>query len=84
MKPHHTQMEFEGDLFSGLEEPEAVQPEVKLYDKIIESRKTPLLQPSRLKVRMRFKWWKETKLLSRNQLPKSNPESNIMPIPSKK
>ena len=39
MKPNHTQMEFEGDLFSGLEEPEAVQPEARPYDKIIESRK---------------------------------------------
>ena len=38
MKPNHTQMEFEGDLFSGLEEPE-LQPETKPYDKIIESRK---------------------------------------------
>jgi ribonucleoside-diphosphate reductase alpha chain len=32
-------MEFEGDLFSGLEEPEAVQPEATPYDKIIETRK---------------------------------------------
>ena len=32
-------MEFEGDLFSGLEEPEATQPEARPYDKIIESRK---------------------------------------------
>ena len=39
MKPNHTQMEFEGDLFSGLEEPEAVQPEATPYDKIIETRK---------------------------------------------
>ena len=38
MKPNHTQMEFEGDLFSGIEEPE-LQPETKPYDKIIESRK---------------------------------------------
>ena len=39
MKPNHTQMEFEGDLFSGLEDPEATQTEARPYDKIIESRK---------------------------------------------
>ena len=32
-------MEFEGDLFSGLEEPEATQQEARPYDQIIESRK---------------------------------------------
>ena len=32
MKPNQTQMEFEGDLFSGLEEPEATQPEARPYD----------------------------------------------------
>ena len=39
MKLHHTQTELEGDLFSGLEDQENVQPEVSPYDKIIESRK---------------------------------------------
>ena len=39
MKPNHTTMEFDGDLFSSLEEPEAAQPEARPYDKIIESRK---------------------------------------------
>jgi hypothetical protein len=33
-------MEMDGDLFSGLEEPEAKQPETTPYDKIIESRKS--------------------------------------------
>ena len=33
-------MEIDGDLFSGLEEPEAKQPETTPYDKIIESRKS--------------------------------------------
>ena len=39
MKSNHTQTEFEGDLFSGLEEAQIDQPEVRPYDKIIESRK---------------------------------------------
>ena len=39
MRLRHTQTELEGDLFSGLEEQNAVQPEVSPYDKIIESRK---------------------------------------------
>ena len=39
MKSNHTQMEIEGDLFSGLDDTEAVQPEVNPYDKIIETRK---------------------------------------------
>jgi ribonucleoside-diphosphate reductase alpha chain len=39
MRLRHTQTELEGDLFSGLEEQDAVQPEVSPYDKIIESRK---------------------------------------------
>ena len=39
MKPNHIQMEIDGDLFSGLEDPEAEQPSVNPYDKIIESRK---------------------------------------------
>ena len=39
MKLNHTQTEFEGDLFSGLEEAQIDQPEVHPYDKIIESRK---------------------------------------------
>ena len=39
MKSNHIHTEVEGDLFSGLEEQEVVQPEVSSYDKIIESRK---------------------------------------------
>jgi len=39
MRLRHTQTELEGDLFSGLEEQNAVQLEVSPYDKIIESRK---------------------------------------------
>ena len=39
MKSNHTQKEFEGDLFSSLEEVQLVQPEANPYDKIIESRK---------------------------------------------
>ena len=39
MKSNHTQMEIEGDLFSGLENDEAFQPEANPYDKIIETRK---------------------------------------------
>ena len=39
MKSNHTQMEIVGDLFSGLENEEALQPETNPYDKIIETRK---------------------------------------------
>jgi len=39
MKLNHTQTELEGDLFSGLEEQETIQPEASPYDKILESRK---------------------------------------------
>ena len=39
MKSNHTQMEIEGDLFSGLDNDEAFQPEANPYDKIIETRK---------------------------------------------
>lgn len=39
MRSNHTQMELDGDLFSGLEEAQEPQPEERPYDKIIETRK---------------------------------------------
>ena len=39
MKSNHTQMEMDGDLFSGLEEMESGQPAPTPYEKIIETRK---------------------------------------------
>ena len=39
MRSNHTQMELDGDLFSGLEEAQEPQPEERPYEKIIETRK---------------------------------------------
>ena len=39
MRSNHTQLELDGDLFSGLDEAQEPQVAVHPYDKIIESRK---------------------------------------------
>ena len=73
MKPHHTQMEFEGDLFSGLEESEAVQPEAKLYDKIIESRKNTSFAAEQIESQ------DEVQVVERNEAPVQEPVAKEQP-----
>ena len=48
MKSNHTQTGFEGDLFSDLVEAPTPQPEVRPYDKIIESRKNTTFAAEKL------------------------------------
>ena len=67
MKPNHTQMEFEGDLFSGLEEPETVQPEATPYDKIIETRKNASFAAEQIESQ------DEVQVVERNDIPEEKP-----------
>ena len=50
-------MEIEGDLFSGLENDEAFQPEANPYDKIIETRKNASFAAEQLESQDSKSFW---------------------------
>ena len=66
-------MEFEGDLFSGLEEPEAVQPEATPYDKIIETRKNASFAAEQIESQ------DEVQVVERNDAPVTEPVAEEKP-----
>ena len=66
-------MEFEGDLFSGLEEPEVVKPETTPYDKIIETRKNASFAAEQIESQ------EEVQVVERNDTPSAAPVDEEKP-----
>ena len=75
MKSNHIQTEVEGDLFSGLEEQEVVQPEVSSYDKIIESRKNAIFAAEQIERQ------EEVQVVEKAEAPATKPVAEELPKP---
>ena len=73
MKSSQTQMELDGDLFSGLEEPEAAQLEARPYERIIESRKNASFAAEQIESQ------EEVQVVERNEIPAQEPVAEELP-----